>query len=96
MLSENIRKFRKSNNMSQDELAEKLEVSRQSVSLWENGQTQPTVDNIIALTKIFNISANDLLGDETGLPMDDVKPSQTKTKNPNKIMVTSKNSHQAY
>lgn len=47
--------------MSQDELAEKLGVSRQSVSLWENGQTQPTVDNIIAMTKIFNISFDMLL-----------------------------------
>lgn len=65
MLSDNIRYYRKENNMSQDELAEKLNVSRQSVSLWENGQTQPTIDNIIALTNIFNISANDLLGDET-------------------------------
>lgn len=64
MLSDNIRKFRKENNMSQDELAERLDVSRQSVSLWENGQTQPTVDNIIALSKIFNISADELLGGE--------------------------------
>ena len=39
MLSDNIRNFRKKNNMSQDELAEKLNVSRQSVSLWETGQT---------------------------------------------------------
>ena len=51
------------NNMSQDELAEKLNVSRQSVSLWENGQTQPTVENIIALSKILNVSADDLLGE---------------------------------
>lgn len=64
MLSDNIRNYRKENNMSQDELAEKLEVSRQSVSLWENGQTQPTIDNIIALSKIFNISADDLLKEE--------------------------------
>ncbi len=61
MLSDNIRSYRKKSNMSQDELAEKLGVSRQSVSLWENGQTQPTVDNIIAMTKIFNISFDMLL-----------------------------------
>ena len=40
MLAENIRKYRKEKNMSQDELAEKLGVSRQSISLWENGQTR--------------------------------------------------------
>lgn len=62
MLADNIRRFRKQNNMSQDELAEKLGVSRQSVSLWENGQTQPTIENIIALSKLFNITSDTLLG----------------------------------
>lgn len=61
MLSDNIRKYRKSNNMSQDELAEKLHVTRQSISLWETGQTQPTIDNVIALSKLFNISPGELL-----------------------------------
>ncbi len=62
MLSDNIRNYRKKNNLSQDELAEKVGVSRQSVSFWETGQTQPTIDNIIALSKIFNISSDALLG----------------------------------
>lgn len=62
MLSDNIKNYRKKNNMSQDELAEKLGVSRQSISLWETGQTQPTIDNIIALAKIFNVSSDMLLG----------------------------------
>ena len=66
MLSDNIREYRKKSNMSQDELAEKLGVSRQSISLWETGQTQPTIDNIIALAKIFNISADTLLGNADG------------------------------
>lgn len=61
MLSDNIRNLRKNNYMSQDELAEKLGVSRQSVSLWENGQTQPTIDNIVAMAKIFNVSSDVLL-----------------------------------
>lgn len=64
MLSDNIRKYRKINQMSQDELAEKLEVTRQSISLWETGQTQPTIDNVIALSKIFNISPDALLSSE--------------------------------
>ncbi len=62
MIADNIRKLRKENNMSQDELAEKLGVSRQSVSLWETDQTQPTIENIIALTKIFNVSSDVILG----------------------------------
>ena len=61
MIGDNIRNNRKINNMSQEELAEKLDVTRQSVSLWESGQTQPSLDNIIALSKIFGISTDDLL-----------------------------------
>ncbi len=62
MLSDNIKYYRKKNNLSQEELAEKIGVSRQSVSFWETGQTQPTIDNIIALSKIFHITADELLG----------------------------------
>lgn len=61
MLSDNIRKYRKLNHMSQDELAEKLQVTRQSISLWETGQTQPSLDNIVALAKLFDVSTDDLL-----------------------------------
>ncbi len=75
MLGDNIRNFRKSNNLSQDELADKLNVTRQSISLWETGQTQPTIENIIALAKIFNISTDMLLNAESaesvhGIPQD--------------------------
>lgn len=72
MLSDNIRSLRKKNNMSQDELAEKLGVSRQSVSLWENGQTQPTVDNIIAMTKLFGVSFDMLLDGASDARSDEV------------------------
>lgn len=61
MLGDNIRKHRKLNNMSQDELAEKLNVTRQSISLWENGQTQPSLENIVALAKLFKVSTDELL-----------------------------------
>ena len=63
MLSDNIRYYRKRKEMSQDELAEQLGVSRQSISLWETGQTQPTIDNIIALTRLFGITSDELLSD---------------------------------
>lgn len=64
MLSDNIRKYRKLNHMSQDELAEKLEVTRQSISLWETGQTQPSLDNIVALAKLFDVSTDNLLAED--------------------------------
>jgi len=63
MLGEKIRNLRKENKISQEELAERLGVSRQSISLWENGQTQPTLDNIIAIADIFNVSTDILLKD---------------------------------
>ena len=66
MISDNIKKYRKENGLSQDELAEKLGVSRQSISLWETGQTQPTIENIIALARIFNVSTDAILDNVGG------------------------------
>ena len=85
MLSENIRKYRKANQMSQDELAEKLRVTRQSISLWETGQTQPSLDNIVALASLFHISTDTLLTGEDSGParvMQGISPSPEKKKNP--------------
>lgn len=88
MISDNIRNYRKANNLSQDELAEKLGVSRQSISLWENGQTQPTLDNIIALAKIFHITSDALLSSESSEafsePAESAKTEQTEEEEPPK------------
>lgn len=73
--------------MSQDELAEKLGVSRQSISLWETGQTQPTIDNIIALAKIFNISADTLLGNADGTILSQDKTTENPEKKTNKKLI---------
>ncbi len=81
MLSENIRKYRKQLNMSQDDLAEKIGVSRQSISLWETNQSQPTLDNVMALAKIFNTSSDALLSSDTAetKPPKDSKSSRSLT-----------------
>lgn len=60
-LAENLKKIRKENNLSQEQLAEKLSVSRQSVSKWESGQAYPEMDKVLQLCKLFNISVDDLL-----------------------------------
>ena len=58
---ENLQKLRKENKMSQEQLAEKLNVSRQAVSKWESNQSYPETDKIIAIAKIFNCSMDELV-----------------------------------
>ena len=59
--SEKIICLRKSNNLTQEQLAEKLDVSRQSVSKWETDQAIPEVDKLISLSKTFNVTIDYLL-----------------------------------
>ncbi len=61
-VGEKIQFYRKELGLSQEELGKKLLVSRQTVSLWENDQTVPTIDNLIRLKEIFGVSVDDILG----------------------------------
>ncbi|NBI10310.1 XRE family transcriptional regulator [Colidextribacter sp. OB.20] len=60
-LAEKILSLRTEKGMSQDSLAEKLEVSRQSVSKWETGQSTPDLDKIIKLADLFGVSVDELV-----------------------------------
>ena len=60
---DNLRNFRKSKNISQEDLAEKVNVSRQSVSKWETGEAYPEMNNLLQLCKIFHCNINDLVND---------------------------------
>ncbi len=64
-ISDRILKLRKEAGFSQESLAEKLGVSRQSVSKWESGNVMPDIDNVIAMCEIFGVSADYLLTGET-------------------------------
>ena len=57
-----IYELRTGKGMSQDELAEKVYVTRQAVSRWENGETTPNTDTLKLLSKLFDVSINTLLG----------------------------------
>ena len=57
-----IYELRTKNGMSQDELAEKIFVTRQAVSRWENGETVPNTETLKLLSKLFDVSINTLLG----------------------------------
>ncbi len=65
--SEKLIKLRKENKLSQEMLADKLDVSRQSVSKWESGQTYPEMDKLLAMCKIFNVTLEELTNDEIGV-----------------------------
>lgn len=60
-LGANIQRFRLKNGLSQEQLAEKLSVSRQSVSKWELGQSYPEVEKIIQMSLLFSVTTDDLL-----------------------------------
>ena len=58
---DNLKQIRKSKKISQEELADKLGVSRQSVSKWETGENYPSMQNIVCLCDIFRCKMNDLV-----------------------------------
>lgn len=60
-LGEAIREYRTQCGMTQEFVAEQLGVSRQAVSKWENGTSDPSTSNLLALAKLFGISAAELL-----------------------------------
>lgn len=60
----NLKKLRKSRKLSQENLAEKVGVSRQSISKWECGEAYPEMDNILKLCKIFHCKINNLVHEE--------------------------------
>lgn len=63
-LADRILAYRKAKGLSQEELAEVLNVSRQTISKWETGQSQPDLDKLLPLCELFEISADELLGKE--------------------------------
>lgn len=59
--------LRKKNNLSQEELADKLGLSRQAVSKWERAEASPDTDNLICLAKIYGVSLDDLLNTDQSI-----------------------------
>lgn len=59
---ENLIALRKKKRLSQQELAEALDVSRQAVSRWEVGASMPSMENLLALSKLFDVPVHELVG----------------------------------
>ena len=60
-LNAQIKKYRKSLNLSQEELAEKVYVTRQTISNWENGKSYPDIHSLLLLSSLFNVSLDQLI-----------------------------------
>ena len=63
MLKDTIKKLRTEQGLSQDELAERVHVVRQTVSKWERGTSVPDADSLVALARALGVSAAELLGE---------------------------------
>lgn len=86
-LSDKIVELRKKNGWSQEELAEKLNVSRQAVSRWEVATAQPDATNILQLSKLFGVTTDYLLNDEYESDNDLPKVKEIKSDNFRQIMI---------
>ena len=76
-ISDKIVGLRKANGMSQEDLAEKLDVSRQAVSRWESGTAMPDANNILQLSRLFDVTTDYLLKDD--YQCEDEKPKEKGT-----------------
>ena len=74
-LYEKLYELRRASGMSQEELAEKLGVSRQAVSKWESGATQPELSKLIELSKLYSVSVDELLSLEHAKEQQDSTPA---------------------
>ena len=77
MFYENLKKYRKEKGYSQSQLAEKLFVTRQCVSKWEKGATQPDLQTLAEICRILEVSADQILG-ESGKKPTDAQPLNKK------------------
>lgn len=81
-IGEKIQLLRKMNKLSQEQLAEKLTVSRQAISKWERNESTPDTEKIILLSRIFQVSTDYLLHDDvySDVEISDIKTSSERLK----------------
>ena len=73
-IGQQIRKYREKENYSQEYLAEKLYVSRQTISNWENERSYPDIHNLLMMCTLFNVSLDDLVkGDVKRMEHEEIK-----------------------
>ena len=77
-LHDKIYELRKKEGLSQEALAEKLGVSRQSVSKWETGEATPEVSKLLSLSKLFGVTTDYLLDDESAEKLQEAEAEEEK------------------
>ena len=86
VLGERIRSRREKLKLSQGYVAEQIGVSRQAVSKWETGQSEPTADNLVGLAEVFEISLAELVGADENDGGNDGFEARPQPKTPNLIL----------
>lgn len=76
-VGERLQSYRKQHNLSQEELAKQLFVTRQTISLWETDQTLPTIDNLVRLKDILEVSIDDILTEPEEKGEDENQPLES-------------------
>ena len=69
IISSNIKKHRELKNYTQEELANQMNISRQSISKWERGDALPSIDNLIRLSDLLDLSLDELIMNRGELPL---------------------------
>lgn len=78
--NEKLQKLRTSRNMTQEELAEKLYVSRTAISKWESGRGYPNIESLKTIAKFFNITIDELIGGEEMVALAEQEKRETRKK----------------
>ena len=92
-IADRLVQLRKKHGLSQEELADKLGLSRQAVSKWERAEASPDTDNLICLAKLYGVSLDELLStddDVETIVKEQVKSKEEKTENAESVVLTDK------
>ena len=75
-ISTQIKKYRNTMELSQEELAEKIYVTRQTISNWENGKSYPDIHSLLLLSSLFNVSLDQLIKGDIEIMKNDITTAE--------------------
>lgn len=87
-LSNQIKKYRTDMNLSQEDLAEKIYVTRQTISNWENNKSYPDIHSLLLLSSLFHISLDQLIKGDVKIMKEEINREELKNFNRDSVMFT--------